>query len=562
MDFLSKALAQLNDLFRSMTPGARITAGLLLAVLVVSLGYLVERQVAGPDDFLFNSEPLSADSIQAAEQAFGKANLSSYAVEGARIRVPRAQRAAYMAALADAKALPQGFGSAMEKALEKGNVFESKDQRDVRMKAAIQEELSLVIRSMPGIAGASVLIDSEVQPGLNPTKLKTASVAVKPAGATQLDDSRVESIRYLVAGAVAGLRAENVTVADLNSGKISHGDPEHGGLVGENLFAAVTKQHEQILKAKIMEALAYIPNLTVTTTVILNHEKSTRSLSVKNDPKTIPRRVVEQTKSRTRDSGAAGGGRPGAASQVANGPTALASASGSAKAGHEDEKESQSEQDNSLNTTQEEKETVGLTPMSARVSVAIPSSYFESVWRERNPLKAGEEPKPPDTAALALIRDEVSGSVRKHVAPLLPGPAEGSTDTGEPVTVTTFQDIKPGEIPTPTLLQKLINWLALNWGTLGMGGLLLASLVVLRSMVRGAPLAAAAPGQAALAMPARTAAGGPAAEEAEPPEMVAAHRLRRITGSGPSLRDELTELVKEDPDSAANILRTWIGQAS
>ena len=35
-----------------------------------------------------------------------------------------------------------------------------------------------------------------------------------------------------------------------------------------------------------------------------------------------------------------------------------------------------------------------------------------------------------------------------------------------------------------------------------------------------------------------------------------------MTGSGPSLRDELSDLVKEDPDSAANILRTWIGQAN
>ena len=35
-----------------------------------------------------------------------------------------------------------------------------------------------------------------------------------------------------------------------------------------------------------------------------------------------------------------------------------------------------------------------------------------------------------------------------------------------------------------------------------------------------------------------------------------------MTGSGPSLRDELSDLVKEDPDAAANILRTWIGQVS
>ena len=43
MDFLNKAIAQLSDLFRSMTPGARITAGLLLAVVVVSMGYLFQH---------------------------------------------------------------------------------------------------------------------------------------------------------------------------------------------------------------------------------------------------------------------------------------------------------------------------------------------------------------------------------------------------------------------------------------------------------------------------------------------------------------------------------------
>ncbi len=135
-----------------MTPGARITAGLLLAVVVVSLGYLFQQQVAGagrlPVATASRSRPTRS---QATEAAFGKANLSSYTIEGAQIRVPRGQQAAYMAALADAKALPPNFGSAMEKALDNGNVFESKDQRDVRMKTAIQEELSLIIRSMTGI---------------------------------------------------------------------------------------------------------------------------------------------------------------------------------------------------------------------------------------------------------------------------------------------------------------------------------------------------------------------------------------------------------------------------
>jgi flagellar M-ring protein FliF len=31
---------------------------------------------------------------------------------------------------------------------------------------------------------------------------------------------------------------------------------------------------------------------------------------------------------------------------------------------------------------------------------------------------------------------------------------------------------------------------------------------------------------------------------------------------GPTLKDDLAELVKEDPDAAAAILRTWIGNAA
>jgi hypothetical protein len=37
MDFFAKTFAQLAELFRSMTPAARITTGLLLAAVVISL---------------------------------------------------------------------------------------------------------------------------------------------------------------------------------------------------------------------------------------------------------------------------------------------------------------------------------------------------------------------------------------------------------------------------------------------------------------------------------------------------------------------------------------------
>ena len=76
-------------------------------------------------------------------------------------------------------------------------------------------------------------------------------------------------------------------------------------------------------------------------------------------------------------------------------------------------------------------------------------------------------------------------------------------------------------------------------------------------MVRAVPSSAGEPATVQMRV-----AAEPEARTRESPESVAARRLRRLTGGGPSLRDELSELVKEDPDAAANILRSWIGQVT
>ncbi len=101
MDFLNKAFAQLSDLFRSMTPGGRITAGLLLVVAVVSVGYLFQHQASGGDEYLFGGAAMQTPTLQKMEEAFGKAGLNGFSMEGGRVKVPHAQRAAYLAALAD-----------------------------------------------------------------------------------------------------------------------------------------------------------------------------------------------------------------------------------------------------------------------------------------------------------------------------------------------------------------------------------------------------------------------------------------------------------------------------
>jgi flagellar M-ring protein FliF len=505
---------------------------------------------------LLYGEQIPISSLQAMEQAFGKANLTSYSVEGSKIRVPRSQRGAYMGALADANALPPIFGDALNRALEKGSPFESPQQREARIQHAREEELSLIVRSMPGIESASVMVDVDVKPGLNLThdKIGTASVSVKPMGTTSLDESRVTSIVQLVAAARLGIQPEHVTVTDLNSGISRHGVPEGiGG--GASTYADAKSRYEKELKSKVLNALGYIPGVGVETTIVLDTQQSSQSESLKNDPKPVPRRRAEKSKT-VSEEGSGPGGRPGLATQ-GNTPMSLASAaaSSSSKGTHKEEETSDVEEVNDISTVREIKQTVGLTPKLAKVSVGVPESYFAKVWRERNPPADNGEQKLPDQAALKPIRDQEVQSIRKQVAGLLP-PAEGVSDLAELVTVTTFSDIQRGEIPVPGLAQSALGWFGQNWGTLAIAGLVLVSLNMLRSMVRAAP-AAPEPSTTSLRV-----AAEPEPKEEDTAEAAAARRLRRMTGSGPSLRDELSDLVKEDPDAAANILRAWIGQVS
>ena len=89
-------------------------------------------------------------------------------------------------------------------------------------------------------------------------------------------------------------------------------------------------------------------------------------------------------------------------------------------------------------------------------------------------------------------------------------------------------------------------------------GLAVVSLVMLRSMIKAVPEPASAP----LGPQRIVGDDSEPIDENETPEQAVANRLQRFSGSGRSLRDELSELVQEDPDTAAGILRNWISHVN
>ncbi len=551
MDFLTKAYNQLADLFRSMTPGARITSGLLLAVVVCSLGYLFVERSSGPGVYLMNGEPFPPAAIRDMEAAFAQAGLGSYRLEGTRIRVPSGQQTAYMAALADANALPQDFGQMMENALDSGNVFEDREKRRERLKIARQQELSKIISMMSGIDTAMIFWDTEEKSGWGRERITTASVNVRPKGTQELDTAKVSAIRHTVAAAVAGLKPENVTVLDLANGRSFRGDPAGFGGASDDPLIARKQFYADWYRDRILGVLMYVPDVSVQTEVELDAKRVHRQHEVKNDPKTVPVQVTDKTRSTVQE-GADPAGRPG---YQANAPMALSATT--SKASRQEEEESEQTTINALSHSTEEIENQPFALRRVTATVGIPTSYFESIWHQRNPpdpnAQAGTSPETPTAAELDQIRQEETAKIQSAVAALLPE-TEGVADKNQLVTVTAFQKITPPDMPQPAMSEKAVTWLGQSWQTLGLLVLALVSLTMLRSMIRSAPTSGRGSPAAANIDVTET---GDHEEETTDQD----RRLRRFQ-SGASLKDELSLLVSEDPDAAANILRTWIGHAS
>ncbi len=484
MDFLNKAWAQLTELFRSMTPGARITAVLLLAVVVVSLGYLFKYQTAGPNAYLLGGQYFSPSEINAMMAAFAKANLDGYEAEGSRFRIPRYQQAKYVAALVDGNALPNKPFGPTDQADKDSSPFESREQREHRNQVARQKELSLIVSSMQGIESAVVLYDTDVKPGLIKEKITRAVVSVKPRGSEVLKEEQMLAIRRLVAGAFADLPPERVTVSDLNNGKTFYGNPDGQAMAFDDPYGSRKRMYEQQWTSKILEALNYIPGVNVGVNVELDKSRDIHEESITHEAKTVlPYQTSEKTTTRTMD-GSAPAGRPGPLAQSANQPTVLGGQR--AKGSHEEEEKSEQQTVNAVPAKRTEKKTAGLTPQRVNVTVGIPASYFKKVWLEQNPSEPGAEPKTPDPKDLDKIRTQVLASATKQVANLLPKP-EGVSDVAELVTVNEFQDITPTALPQPSTKEKALSWLAQSWSTVGLILLGLVSLLVLRSVVRSVP---------------------------------------------------------------------------
>jgi len=248
-----------------LSPAQVIALGLVAASLGWAAWLLRDQPIREEAELLAGSV-LPSSELALMEAAFDRAQLTDYRTEGGRVYVPRSRQSASMRALVDAEALPREFGGSLRRALANNSPWQSKAVQTELLRVATQDELSLVLCSMPGIERAAVLYDVEEQAGLTGGSVKTASVSIRTQPDAELDASRVQAIRVLVAASIAGLSPERVAVTDLRNGRVFAGPLEAGTDDAAGLALARKLAYERALATKLRQAIAYVKGAVVDVT--------------------------------------------------------------------------------------------------------------------------------------------------------------------------------------------------------------------------------------------------------------------------------------------------------
>ncbi len=254
-----------------VTPAQVIGIGLVVASLGWAAWLLRDRPISEEVELLPGTV-LPSSELAIIEAAFDRAQLTDHRTEDGRVWVPRPRQSAYMRALVDADAMPGEFGSTLRDTVNKTSPWSSPRLQEEMRRVAVQEELSRVICSMPGIERAAVFYDIETKPGgpLGREPERTASVNIKTQPGGELEPSRVEAIRVLVSSSIAGLPVERVAVTDLRSGRVFAGPvtkESESDLAAVDPTLARQVAYERHLATKIRQALAYVKGAVIDVTV-------------------------------------------------------------------------------------------------------------------------------------------------------------------------------------------------------------------------------------------------------------------------------------------------------
>ena len=485
----------------------------------------------------------------AIETAFGSAGLSDYDLSGNKVRVPALMKATYLAAIAEAGATPESPTEIIPNAINNTpSIMASSLQRETLI-ASKAKMLSQMITDFSWVSKAAVLYSEEKLPGISGKKRVGATVTVQPNVGEEIDSHRVRILQKLVSGWNPSLTPENVAIIDQTDGSTL------GSRAGENAEQFEDRYHrtlvayENNLRRRVERHLSFIPGVRVQVSAVLNERVASETYSNEPTEKSIISETetvnIEENRSVTGPAGP-----PGLQQQSAN-------RNGDENQGRTTTTRNTDKSENSRDAKgirRTVEQLAGLIPKEVQASIEVPRDYVLEALKKDKLRETGEIPEQFTPQELSNKEERIRGDIENSIVRMLPDP---SRDEYEFVHVGFFDTVPGPEIPPPSIANEALFFAQQHASTAGMVLLGLFGLLMLRSVVNGG-------GKGDDPLPALqiqtpdgevvTTGGGEEEDEESGPKLT----LKKPE----SLKDDLAQIVREDPDGAAAILRSWIGNAS
>ncbi|MEZ6133430.1 MAG: flagellar M-ring protein FliF C-terminal domain-containing protein [Pirellulaceae bacterium] len=570
MNIINDIGKQISGLFASMTPSARVMAGLMLGVIVVSLGWIISSQSSAQHEYLFGGRNYTDAELELWEATFGEAGLREYERVGKRIRVPVGEKDLYLKALSSASALPKEWGGYMDAAINSNSPFDPNSLIQLRTETARERELANLIRRMPGIEFAAVEYD-EQRTGFARNTERVCSISVQSHTNAPIAQPLLEVIAKQAETYFAGLPRDKITVTDLGAG-FTHRGSNNPDAMEDNPYLKAQQAFENSYHEKLASILhnTFNGEFQLSVSVKLDPTLRSESEQLKYDPTAV---TLQSSESR-RDldtAKAPPGGVPGAASNgISNQPQTIAGNAAQTSKTKESEANERRVAGHEATITKK----APMVPESVTIAVGIPDSYYEKIWAVRflreNPDKKEDIPPRPSPTELTALKSEAESMVRSAVEGIPVGLRQGD-ESKTLVKVYSYTDLPVPELPEITLAQSTLAWFSESWSTLGLMVIVLVALGMMFSWVKSQNGVSEAESKFSegfgLKVPESLADELDLADGedivGEDGVITPGKRAKpSFDLSGEEIKEDLSTLIKENPDAAVNLLKTWIGDAA
>ncbi|MDB5301304.1 MAG: Flagellar M-ring protein FliF [Phycisphaerales bacterium] len=555
MDLFKAQIDRIQKQLAGLTPSQRMLTAALVAIMVMTLVWW-GRYAGEPEMEALLPQAVSADELPRVLLELDGKNIK-HTMSGDRLLVPADRKLEALAGLMYSHSLPRNAKDGFEDVLKNINPLSSQSSNDAIWNKAKERMASQLIRDFPGVGDAQVILDPHHEVRIVGGVDSSATVSISMQAGGKSTPQLVDAAADVVQGAMSTLQRRNIKVIVNGTPRRPHLETDTASDPGDQLEAI--KAAETRLEDKVRAQFHYIQGMTISVTVHLNTSREHLNSTTYDAKGVVSKETEIKQKSEENSAPITNSGEPGVASNLnAPGPnTGLSLTGGNGNAGggstHE---ETETKIQNAIPKTDIDRITPGgdSTPVSAAVS--IPLSYFATIYSNENPTVKN----PTETQMRDLIASKLP-EMRKQVVSCIGLKAD--TD----VAIETYLDPAPlAEAAAPAVAAGLsVSMLAGGHvKEIVLAGLAMVSLFMVSMVVRkGAPAPAMAATMPTLAMPAPVLTSGEmlAGEAGGGDSLLDAVELDEDAVRAQQMLDQVTTMVKENPESAATLVKRWLNRS-